>query len=222
MSSSGDSLAQFVRNQLRKTRSSLLLDKVSGHRETDWLDVPVEYRPVQRKRGRELLSSSANERPLRPRTTSPHVRHHQIMSWNGSNVQAHGFAEQRRRSIDIDWESYTNLETRDMDRQTQRTRVNIANALPPTALESPPAYEEVAHEARVCGGPQRQTSTTIYRAYHPEESQTSIAMSVLTTPPTPISPMNTLDYQYLNLGVRRGGTYSFSTGDADRFSNRLT
>lgn len=216
----GDSIFSHVRTKLRQSRSSMALPNSSPSPppRSNWDSVPTAYRPVERP-GVRVVDGYYLNRPLpgpppRPRTTSPtqlnDVRPHlDIGSMRNPTPRTH-----RTRSTEIAQRRWSGLDNRDAATQNKRASVNIATALPPAHLDPPPPYSRyddppsTGHESRPRSQPPPANTVHLVKPYDPSDyivpfvqdgrrAVDEVPIIAAPHPPTPVSPINTLDLQYL-------------------------
>ena len=222
MNSHSDNIFSHVRTKLRQSRSSVMLrtSTHTQHESSNWDHIPAEFRPVERAEVRVVngyyLNRPFPRPPPRPRTTSPLASPGPSANFNTCALRNPTPRTHRTRSAETAQRRWSRLDDRDLDMQARRASVNIATALPPDHLEPPPAYSR--HPDPPSTGPVPWSST---RHLHPQESayiqpydpndyarprsqstrRTTDGIPIIAAPqpPTPVSPLNTLDYQYLNM-----------------------
>lgn len=219
MSAQGDSIFTHVRSKLRQSRSSMMLT-TSTHAQfgtTDWNHVPAAYRPVERTEARVVDGYYLN-RPLpgpppRPRSTTPFLAHDPRSSLHIENLRNPTPRTHRTRSAEMVQRRWSDVEERETDVQSKRASVNIAIALPPDHLDPPPPYSRYAetstgHEPRPRSQPPPAHATYLVKPYDPNDyvrprshdidrSFVDVPVIAAPHPPTPVSPLNALDIQYL-------------------------
>ncbi|KIW35414.1 uncharacterized protein PV07_02111 [Cladophialophora immunda] len=219
MSSPSNNVFSQVRSKLRQSRSSMMLSSSthSQFEQTNWENVPVAFQPVERAEVR-VVHGYYLDRPLpgpppRPRTTSPPAFEHRpavdIGSLRNPTPRTH-----RSRSAEIAQREWSSFDGRDSTFQNKRASVNIAIALPPDHLDPPPPYSRYPSppsarpEYPASPQPPRVREQPFIKPYNPVDyvSQPSqaarrmpeeIPMIAAPEPPTPVSPINALDLQYL-------------------------
>ncbi|ETI28480.1 hypothetical protein G647_00929 [Cladophialophora carrionii CBS 160.54] len=229
MSLQGDSIFTHVRTKLRQSRSSVMLATPSQYpyRNSGWDDVPVAYRPVERAEYR-AVNGYYLDRPLpgpppgpppRPRTMSPQSFHEVRASLDVGNLRIPTPRTHRTRSAEMAQRRWSGLDGREMDFQNKDTSVNIAVALPPDHLEPPPPYSRydvppaTGYPPRPRSQPPPVLTTHYVKPYDPidyigvgtqgtRRPVDDVPIIAAPQPPTPVSPLNTLDLQYLAMRRR--------------------
>ncbi|KIW72988.1 hypothetical protein PV04_01144 [Phialophora macrospora] len=222
MSSQGDSIFTHVRSKLRQSRSSVMLTTSTQQqfRNSSWDDIPAEYRPIERAEYRVVNGYYLN-RPLpgpppRPRTTSPAPFHEVRQSLDVGNLRNPTPRTHRTRSAEIAQRRWSGLDDRETELQNKRASANIAIALPPDHLDPPPPYSRydappaIGHAPRPKSQPPPAHTTPYVKPYDPMDyvgvgsqgtpmrrSVDDVPIIAAPEPPTPVSPLNTLDLQYL-------------------------
>ncbi|KAJ9608925.1 hypothetical protein H2200_006696 [Cladophialophora chaetospira] len=216
-----DSIFSQVRTKLRQSRSNTALraSTQTPTPSTNWDHVPSAFRPVERA-GVRVVDGYYLNRPLpgpppRPRTTSPPLDSEGRAMLNVGNIRNPAPRTHRTRSAEIAQRRWSGVSERDHDMQYKRASVNIAIALPPEHLDPPPPYSQYAghhstgHEPRPSSQPPPPTHTMHYvKPYDPSDyllphsrvearAVEDVPLIAAPQPPTPVSPLNTLDLQYL-------------------------
>ncbi|OAP59483.1 hypothetical protein AYL99_06781 [Fonsecaea erecta] len=187
--------------------------------QTGWENVPVAFRPVERVEVRHV-SGYYLDRPLpgpppRPRTTSPPaIEPPAVLSIR--NLRNPTPRTHRSRSAEIAQKEWPGLDAHNSSFQYKRASVNVAIALPPDHLDPPPPYTRYAYQpptrSEPWSGPQppRVHEQPFIKPYNPidyvrQPNQATrrppeeIPIIAAPQPPTPVSPINDLDLQYLAL-----------------------
>ena len=218
-----DNIFSHVRSKLRQSRSNATLTSStpSPPPSTNWNGVPTAFQPVERTQVRVVDGYYLN-RPLpgpppRPRTTSPPLVSQGRATLDIGNMRVPTPRTHRTRSAEIAQRRWSGLDSRDAEMQTKRASVNIAIALPPDHLEPPPPYSRYAdhpstgHQPRPRSQPPPTHTMHFVKPYDPNDYTLpqsrdgrrvvgEVPMIAAPHPPTPVSPLNTLDLQYLNWG----------------------
>jgi hypothetical protein len=222
MSRHDDSLFGHVRSRLRQSRSSLMLTTSTQNQPsfTDWNNVPAAFRPVETT-GARVIDGYYLNRPLpgpppRPRTTSPLPTQHPRQSLDMGNMKVPTPRTHRTRSAEIAQSRWAGVEERDVELRNKRASVNIAIALPPDHLDPPPPYSRHAQPSsaqlgpRLSPQPPRPHAEYEIKPYDPNDyvrpqsqelrrSPETVPTIAAPMPPTPVSPLNAVDYQYLSM-----------------------
>jgi hypothetical protein len=166
--------------------------------------------------------------PPRPRTTSPIPTLDVRPPLDFGNMRNPTPRTHRTRSAELVQRRWSGLDTRDVDLENKRASVNIAIALPPDHLEPPPPYSRypdppsTGHEPRprprsqLLPPPPPPSGNPAYyvKPYDPSEYaaplQTqeirrpveTVPIIAVPQPPTPVSPLNNIDMQYLAMRRR--------------------
>lgn len=220
MNTHGDSLFGHVRSKLRHSRSSVML-QTSIHTQpqnSSWDNVPLAYRPVEREDVR-IVDGYYLNRPLpgpppRPRTTSPTLLPDGRTSIDMGKLRNPTPRTHRTRSAELAQRRWSGLDENDSEAQNKRASVNLAIALPPDHLDPPPPYSRypdatsLETQSRPRSQPPPAHPAHFVKPYDPNDyvwpQSRGMSMPVehvptiaTPQPPTPVSPLNTLDYQYL-------------------------
>ncbi|KIW90414.1 uncharacterized protein Z519_09059 [Cladophialophora bantiana CBS 173.52] len=220
MSSPSNNVFGHVRTKLRQSRSSVALttSTPSQFEYTDWGNVPMAFQPVQRAEVR-VVHGYYLDRPLpgpppRPRTASPAPAFEPRASMDMGNLRNPTPRTHRTRSAEIAQRHWSGFDDHETITQNKRASVNIAIALPPDHLDPPPPYSRfpspssTRSEYRSSPQPPRVHEQPFIKPYDPIDyvSQPSqitrrppedIPTIAAPEPPTPVSPLNALDLQYL-------------------------
>ncbi|KAH0841087.1 hypothetical protein FOPE_06518 [Fonsecaea pedrosoi] len=206
-----------VRSKLRQSRSSMVLTTSTypSYEQPNWDNVPVAFRPVERAEVR-VVHGYYLDRPLpgpppRPRTTSPAPPFQPGPAMNIGHLRNPTPRTHRSRSAEIPQREWSGLHAQDLSYQNKRASVNIAIALPPDHLEPPPPYSRYASPPSgnpTPPQPPRVQEQPFIKPYNPIDyvrppSQEprrlpeQVPIIAVPEPPTPVSPINALDLQYL-------------------------
>ncbi|KAK5047967.1 hypothetical protein LTR84_006157 [Exophiala bonariae] len=246
MDECNNTLFNSVRTKLRHSRSSIVLpvSTTNNHESSiPWDNVPVEYRPVQRKNPRPVAGYYASYAaipqtlpgpPPRPRTASPGFKVQPLGNTTTPFlIQPNPRTYRRRSALDVrnPWSGpqiRPNANASSMD-EDKFLSVEIAAALPPDHLDPPPPYSY--HPPPPSLPPPPPPSNARHRSwsnqhhyaavinphtghvfYNPGDYQQqplrtrqvqAVPSISVPTAPTPVSPINSLDAQYLALRKAR-------------------
>lgn len=222
----GFSMWAHDHNHLRHTSSTQQLRPTASQRPVTqyqtcslWDGIPIEYQPVARRDARVVSGYYSTSHvlanlpgpPPRPRTVSPRPMP-QALYRPVTPTLSHPNPKLYRRRSALDlrnpWRGRVRCETT-VD-TAKSTRVEIATALPPEHLDPPPPYSvypppsDFARQLRLSN---RHASmihpSHQYVPYNPASFQAVNTTAIPTIgrpqPPTPISPINNLDTEYLAL-----------------------
>ena len=198
----------------------MLTSSTHSPNNSEWDNVPAAFRPVHRAEVRVVDGYYLN-RPLpgpppRPRTTSPSHVHAVRNTYDIGTLRNPTPRTHRTRSAEIAQRRWSSLDNRDADNQNKRASVNIAIALPPEHLDPPPPYSRypdplsAGHEPRTISQPPPAHTMQDVNPYNPSDYARPhnqnmrravvddvVPIIAAPQPPTPVSPLNTLDYQYM-------------------------
>ncbi|EXJ64538.1 hypothetical protein A1O7_00874 [Cladophialophora yegresii CBS 114405] len=229
MSLPGDGIFTNVRTKLRQSRSSVMLTTATQYQYRDhrWDDVPAAFRPVKRAECR-VVNGYYLDRPLpgpppgpppRPGRVSPQPVHEVRASLDVGNLRVPAPRTHRTRSTEIAQIRWPGLDGRETELPIAEASVNIAVALPPDHLDPPPPYSRYDVPSALASPPRSRSQpppvpTTHYVKLNdpfdyigngnqvmrrPVDDVPTVAVP---QPPTPVSPLNTLDFQYLAMRHR--------------------
>ena len=214
MSSQVDSIVDHVRTKLRRCRSSVIstAQDHTQHHYTDWDNVPSAFWPLESK------APGANKPlpglPPRPRTASPSLAPGVRAGLDIRRPRIPNLRTRRNRSAETAHQRRSALEGGGSTDHDKRASVEIARALLPYHLDPPPPYSRHANPPLI-GADSRSRK----QPRHPREADfmrkkdtndctsrrsqsaswpvDAVPIIVVPASPTPVSPLNTLDHQYL-------------------------
>ena len=227
MASSSNTLFTQVRSKLRHPRSSTPLSSSdTGRNEpTHWDNVPVEFQPVERAEARVVqgyyLTQPLPGPPPRPRTVSPSAHIEQRTRSISGHLTGDSQRTYRRRSAQEAHTPWPDGYGNERDNRDKTMSVEVAIALPPEHLDPPPPYSlhPVPLSAAAPNRPRSQPAQNMQITYtynpsdwvdHPVGDSRRFQQPVrqvptigVPEPPTPVSPINSLDIQYLAMRQRQ-------------------
>ena len=218
----------------QQLRFSASQHPVSQHQSSKlWDGIPTAYQPVVRREVRLVPGYYSTTHglanvpgpPPRPRTVSPRPMS-QALHGPVTPTLSHPNPNTYRRRSALDlrnnpWQG--SVRSQRVVDATKSMKVEIATALPPEHLDPPPSYSEYmapydfTRRLRPSGYHASTTgSAHQYVPYNPASYQ-AVNTSTLPTigrtlPPTPISPINSLDAEYLALRKARQRQHRRSMG----------
>ncbi|KIX06543.1 uncharacterized protein Z518_04519 [Rhinocladiella mackenziei CBS 650.93] len=219
MTSPGSGIFSHVRSKLRHSQSNLQLPISAPPPPStpDWNNIPIEYRPMDRAETRVVQGYYLNQPlpgpPPRPRTTSPTAALDPRMRLNTSTLTNPTPRTHRRRSAQEMYTPWPGLNENESNSGNKSVSVAIAAALPPDHLNPPPPYSRYPPPPNA---PETHSRSQPYQpahvineycpsdyANHARNTSARPAQDVPfirpPDPPTPVSPLNHLDLQYLGM-----------------------
>lgn len=229
MSSQGNAVFDHARSKLWHSRSSILSPTLTTDRQqlNGWQNVPASYQPLVRAPVR-VVNGYHLDRPLprpppRPRTTSPSPAHQPMTSLDMESLRNPTPRTNRRRSAQEAPTPWADRPDDEPDNRNKRTNVNLAMALPPEYLDPPPPYSRYppscpepppalpsAGDSRVHSASEARRGRQMIPTYRPSDyahqtshlvTRTADDLTTMDAPqqPSPVSPLNSLDLQYLTV-----------------------
>jgi hypothetical protein len=211
-----------MRSRLRQSRSSVILPSSNPNQveTTNWDQIHPAYRPVERANVRVVDGYYLNQPlpgpPPRPRSTTPFLASNPRASLDIGNLKNPAPRTHRTRSAEIAQRRWSGLDNTERDGNIKTASVSLAIALPPDHLEPPPPYSRYpeapsnSHQPRPRSQPPPCRATHYIKPYDPndyvrprsQDMRSYVDVPIITAPqpPTPVSPLNSLDLQYLGLG----------------------